>query len=144
MRLSGENLKFLERSVLRRYGQPYTPLMPLINGTGRLVQSPGVASRRKRLVERLIYQYIHHDILPEGIFEVIKPIYVRLQLLFQQKMCKSESDRAAGKRDTPCDWARCLKERRLMRISPTVLQSSLSFLSCFFFPVFFFVVSSIL
>ena len=40
-------------------------------------------------------------------------------------------------------YYRCVKERGLMRISPTVLQSSLSFLSCFFFPVFF-VVSSIL
>ena len=28
-----------------------------------------------------------------------------LQLLFEQKICKSESDRAAGKPDTPCDWA---------------------------------------
>ena len=59
-----------------------------------------------------------------------------LQLLFQRKICKSESDRAAGKPDTPCDWASCVKERGLMRSSPTVLQSSLSFLSCFFFPVF--------
>ena len=66
-----------------------------------------------------------------------------LQLLFQQKICKSESDRAAGKPDTPCDWASCVKERGLMRSSLTVLQSSLSFLSCFFFPVFS-VVSSIL
>ena len=66
-----------------------------------------------------------------------------LQLLFQQKICKPESDRAAGKPDTPCDWASCVKERGLMRSSPTVLQSSLSFLSCFFFPVFS-VVSSIL
>ena len=49
-----------------------------------------------------------------------------LQLLFQQKICKSESDRAAGKPDTPCDWASCVKERGLMRSSPTVLQSSLS------------------
>ena len=64
-------------------------------------------------------------------------------LLFQQKICKSESDRAAGKPDTPCDWASFVKERGLMRSSPTVLQSSLSFLSCFFFPVFS-VVSSIL
>ena len=59
-----------------------------------------------------------------------------LQLLFQQKICKSASDRAAGKPHTPCDWASCVKERGLMRSSPTVLQSSLSFLSCFFFPVF--------
>ena len=66
-----------------------------------------------------------------------------LQLLFQQKICKSVSDRAAGKPHTPCDWASCVKERGLMRSSPTVLQSSLSFLSCFFFPVFS-VVSSIL
>ena len=66
-----------------------------------------------------------------------------LQLLFQQKICKSESDRAAEKPDTPCDWASCVKERGLMRSSPTVLQSSLSFLSCFFFPVFS-VVSSML
>ena len=66
-----------------------------------------------------------------------------LQLLFQQKICKSASDRAAGKPHTPCDWASCVKERGLMRSSPTVLQSSLSFLSCFFFPVFS-VVSSIL
>ena len=58
-------------------------------------------------------------------------------------MCKSESDRAAGKRNTPCDWARCVKERGLTRISPTVLRSSLSFLSCFSFPVFS-VVSSLL
>ena len=49
-----------------------------------------------------------------------------LQLLFQQKICKSESDRAAGKPHTPCDWACCVKERGLMRSSPTVLQSSLS------------------
>ena len=49
-----------------------------------------------------------------------------LQLLFQQKMCKSESDRAAENPDTPCDWARCAKERGLMRSSPAVLQSSLS------------------
>ena len=60
-----------------------------------------------------------------------------LQLLFQQKICKSEIDRAAGKPDTPCDWARCVKERGLMRISPTVLQSSLSFLSFFLFPCLF-------
>ena len=52
-----------------------------------------------------------------------------LQLLFQQKICKSASDRAAGKPHTPCDWASCVKERGLMRSSPTVLQSSLSFLS---------------
>ena len=49
-----------------------------------------------------------------------------LQLLFQQKICKSASDRAAGKPHTPCDWASCVKERGLMRSSPTVLQSSLS------------------
>ena len=60
-----------------------------------------------------------------------------LQLLFQQKICKSASDRAAGKPHTPCDWASCVKERGLMRSSPTVLQSSLSFLSCFFFPCLF-------
>ena len=66
-----------------------------------------------------------------------------LQLLFQQKICKSETDHAAGKPDTPCYWARCVKERGLMRSSPTVLQSSLSFLSRFFFPVFS-VISSIL
>ena len=42
-----------------------------------------------------------------------------LQLPFQQKICKSESDRAAGKPDTPCDWASCVKERGLMRSSPT-------------------------
>ena len=36
-----------------------------------------------------------------------------LQLLFQQKICKSEIDRAAGKPDTPCDWASCVKELRL-------------------------------
>ena len=44
-----------------------------------------------------------------------------LQLLFQQRICKSESDRAAGKPDTPCDWASCVKERGLMTSSPTVL-----------------------
>ena len=60
-----------------------------------------------------------------------------LQLLFEQKMCKSESDRVAGKPGTPCDCAGCVKERGLMRSSPSVGQSSLSpFLSCFFFPVF--------
>ena len=68
-----------------------------------------------------------------------------LQLLFQQKICNSESDRAAGKPDTPCDWATCsyVTERGLIRSSPTVLQFILSFLSFFFFPVFS-VVSSIL
>ena len=55
-----------------------------------------------------------------------------LQLLFQKKICKSKIDRAAGRPDTPCDCASCAKERGLMRSSPTVLQSSLSFLSCFF------------
>ena len=55
-----------------------------------------------------------------------------LQLLFEQKICKSEIDRAAGKPGTQCDCAGCVKERGLMRSSPTVLQSSLSFLSCFF------------
>ena len=60
-----------------------------------------------------------------------------LQLLFEQKMCKSESDRVAGKPGTPCDCAGCVKKRGLMRSSPSVGQSSLSpFLSCFFFPVF--------
>ena len=49
-----------------------------MNGTGRLVWAPCVAGRSKRPVESLIYQYIHHDIIPEGKFEVIKPIYVRL------------------------------------------------------------------
>ena len=59
-------------------------------------------------------------------------------VLFEQKILQiTESDHAAGKPDTPCDWASCVKERGLMRSSPTVLQSSLSFLSCFFFPVFF-------
>ena len=43
-----------------------------------------------------------------------------LQLLFQQKICKSASDRAAGKPHTPCDWASFVKERGLMRSSPTV------------------------
>ena len=52
--------------------------MPLMNGTGRLVWAPGVAGRRKRLVENLIYQFIHHDIIPEGIFEVIEQIYLLL------------------------------------------------------------------
>ena len=73
----------------------------------------------------------------------LRLIFVLSYFLFQQKICKSESDRAAGKPHTPCDWASCVKERGLMRSSPTVLQSSLSFLSCFFFPVFP-VVSSIL
>ena len=61
---------------------------------------------------------------------------IHLQLLFQQKICKSASDRAAGKPHTPCDWASCVKERGLMRSSPTVLSLvlimflfSLSFLS---------------
>ena len=36
-----------------------------------------------------------------------------LQLLFQQKVCKSASDRAAGKPHTPCDWASCVKEKRV-------------------------------
>ena len=44
-----------------------------------------------------------------------------LQLLFQQKICKSESDRVAGKPGTPCDWASCVKERGFMS-SPSVLQ----------------------
>ena len=62
-----------------------------------------------------------------------------LQLLFEQKICKSESDRhdrVGGKPGTPCDCASCVKERGLMRSSPSVHHSSLSFLSCFFFPVF--------
>ena len=61
-----------------------------------------------------------------------------LQLLFQQKICKSASDCAAGKPHTPCDWASCVKERGLMRSSPTVLQSSLSLvLIMFLFPCLF-------
>ena len=49
-----------------------------------------------------------------------------LQLLFQQKICKSASDRAAGKPHTPCDWASCVKERGLMRSSPVQSFSPLS------------------
>ena len=60
-----------------------------------------------------------------------------LQLLFQQKMCKSEIERAAGKPDTPCDWASCVKERGLMRSSSTVLQSPLLVLIMFLFPCLF-------
>ena len=62
-----------------------------------------------------------------------------LRLLFQQKICKSASDRSAGKPHTPCDWASCVKERGLMRSSPTYSPSvlSLSFLSCFLFPCLF-------
>ena len=55
-------------------------------------------------------------------------IHCSLQLLFEQKVCKSESDRVAGKPGTPCDCAGCVKERGLMRSSPLVRQSSLSFL----------------
>ena len=57
-----------------------------------------------------------------------------LQLLFQQKICKSASDRAAGKPHTPCDWASCVKERGLMRSSPTVLSLVLIM---FLFPCLF-------
>ena len=53
-------------------------------------------------------------------------IQVACNYFFQKKTCKSEIDRAAGKPDTPCDWASCVKERALMRSSPPVLQSSLS------------------
>ena len=72
----------------------------------------GWNKRKKKLVRK------HQK---KGLF-----VFKSLQLLFQLKICKSESDRAAGKPDTPCDWASCVKERGLMRSSPTVLQSSLS------------------
>ena len=45
-----------------------------------------------------------------------------LQLLFQQKKCKSEIDRAAGKPDTLCDWARCVKERSRVDEDRALLQ----------------------
>ena len=66
-------------------------------------------------------------------------LHLVLFVNFEQKICKSQraGDRAAGKTDTRCDWASCVKERGLMRSSPTVLQSSLSFLSCFLFPCLF-------
>ena len=55
-------------------------------------------------------------------------LHLALFVNFEQKICKSQraGDRAAGKTDTRCDWASCVKERGLMRSSPTVLQSSLS------------------
>ena len=59
------------------------------------------------------------------------------QLLFQQKICKSEIDRAAGKPDTLCDWAsNCVKGTEVdeeLSYSPSVL--SLVFIM-FLFPVF--------
>ena len=60
-----------------------------------------------------------------------------LQQLFQQKICKSASDRAAEKPHTPCDWASCVKERGLMRrvsYSPLVLSLVLIM---FLFPCLF-------
>ena len=67
-----------------------------------------------------------------------------LQLLFQQKICKSASDRAAGKPHTPCDWASCVKEKRVdekLSYSPSVLSLVLIM---FLFPCLFPRVSSIL
>ena len=45
--------------------------------------------------------------------------------------------RAAGKPDTPCDWASCVKERGLMRSSPTVLHVLSLVLIMFLFPCLF-------
>ena len=60
-----------------------------------------------------------------------------LQLLFQQKICKSASDRAAGKPHTPCDWASCVKGKRVdekLSYSPSVLSLVLIM---FLFPCLF-------
>ena len=86
---------------------------------------------RKTLVESLIYQYIHQDIIPEDIFEVIKPIYVRLT---KKSFLQNESTGAFQNASEPFHgivWQHCPKgavcwKRAAVDSLPALLSFSLS------------------
>ena len=68
-------------------------------------------------------------------------IHIACNYFFNRKFA---NQRPIVQQENQIHWARCVKERGLMRSSPTVLQSSLSFLSRFFFPVFSVISSKLL